>query len=483
METPSPFRTLFREPPVPARSARALSRYLPRVHLARIAERDGCPDGLVSVSHETAILFLDISGFTALTGRLAEQGARGAESLSKIIDAYFGRATEICLSVGGDLLAFAGDAAWIAWPADSGVPIELLVQRAAWAALAVQHAWRELPPIEGVSLHGRAGVSEGQLDYLEVGGSAGQWLALASGPAITDAATVNAQAAPGEVVITRPAWQLLDSIATGTAVNGAVRIDQVPPPPAAAAPSTPAGLDDDLLARYLPAPLGGAAGTDHDPPAEFRTVTIVFVPIGRPGDAGLSVARLHEAVGALQEVTDRYEGTVYQLLTDDKGTTLIAAFGLPPLAHEQDARRGVLAAGEMVARLEALGIGGSAGVTTGPAFCGVYGSTARRQYAVVGEVINRAARLAATGETLCDAATRRAAGDVALDLIAHPPIRLEGITDPVEVWRIGQSSETPSPRPGAEYGSADRARARNDRTRCGAGTRGDRTRRRGAGRG
>ena len=45
-----------------------------------------------------------------------------------------------------------------------------------------------------------------------------------------------------------------------------------------------------------------------------------------------------------QTAVYQFEGSVNKFLMDDKGSTLIAVFGLPPLSHEDDATRGVLAA-------------------------------------------------------------------------------------------------------------------------------------------
>jgi len=36
-----------------------------------------------------------------------------------------------------------------------------------------------------------------------------------------------------------------------------------------------------------------------------------------------------------------YEGSVNKLLMDDKGSTLIVVFGLPPASHQNDAVRGI----------------------------------------------------------------------------------------------------------------------------------------------
>ena len=39
----------------------------------------------------------------------------------------------------------------------------------------------------------------------------------------------------------------------------------------------------------------------------------------------------------------RYQGSVNKFLVDDKGTTMLLCFGLPPVVHEDDAARAVLA--------------------------------------------------------------------------------------------------------------------------------------------
>jgi len=50
------------------------------------------------------------------------------------------------------------------------------------------------------------------------------------------------------------------------------------------------------------------------------------------------------------------EGSLNKLSVDEKGTMLVAAMGLPPLAHRDDARRGVQAAMAIRKRLESIGV-------------------------------------------------------------------------------------------------------------------------------
>jgi len=49
-----------------------------------------------------------------------------------------------------------------------------------------------------------------------------------------------------------------------------------------------------------------------------------------------------DAFMTVQDSVYMYEGTINKFLVDDKGSTLIAVFGLPPLAHENDASRGMI---------------------------------------------------------------------------------------------------------------------------------------------
>ena len=94
-------------------------------------------------------------------------------------------------------------------------------------------------------------------------------------------------------------------------------------------------------------------------------------------------------------------------------------WGCPPNAHFDDPIRAVRAATELYAalndvvramppkRAEPI----SMGVTTGWAFAGNIGSASRAEYAIMGDVVNMAARIMAHvykngGGVACDAATR-----------------------------------------------------------------------------
>ena len=64
-------------------------------------------------THECALLFVDISGFTELSTKL------DPEKLSTVINAYFELIVNLVTSHGGDVLKFAGDAIFAEWQASS----------------------------------------------------------------------------------------------------------------------------------------------------------------------------------------------------------------------------------------------------------------------------------------------------------------------------------------------------------------------------
>ena len=68
-----------------------------------------------------ALLFADISGFTALTERLAQRGPAGVEELSRLLNTSFGQILDTIETHGGDVVKFAGDALLAIWPIEDRV--------------------------------------------------------------------------------------------------------------------------------------------------------------------------------------------------------------------------------------------------------------------------------------------------------------------------------------------------------------------------
>src|SRR4029453_11616910 len=89
---------------------------------------------------------------------------------------------------------------------------------------------------------------------------------------------------------------------------------------------------------------------------ELRRVTPLFLNLldADPARADL-LEVVQPAIAALQPILRLHEGSLKQVVVEEKGLTLIAVFGLPPLAHEDDAARAAKAALKAQAALRDLG--------------------------------------------------------------------------------------------------------------------------------
>lgn len=229
--------------------------------------------------------------------------------------------------------------------------------------------------------------------------------------------------------------------------------------------------------------------------SEHRKLVSVFLKVLGLGARNCEVDNLmlcHAAVAVVQEKVQRHGGTLTRVITDDKGTRFLIAFGLPGRAHEDDEARAVLAALEISATLPRITLTGgpassplgrgqrvsctlagsldstrtstttladsadsgdgsairhrrlgcATGITTGKVFCCEAGSHFRREYTLNGARVNVAARLMQAASKqgrsiLVDSATFYgcAATGGACDFAELPAIVVKGKDEPVEIWQ------------------------------------------------
>ncbi len=433
----------------PPELVETLASYVPAIVVQRFAAN---PTPLTTPEEKrfpAAVLFADISGFTGLAERLARRGPAGAEELTHILNAYFGQLIDLVLALGGDVIKFAGDAALAIWPATEE-DLATAVRRAAQCSLALQMILHNYKAAEQVQLSMRISIGAGHIVAASFGGLMGRWEFLIAGEPLIQIGVANQQAQPGEVVLSPEAYKLVRNQCTGTplalpsrAGGGGLRLQTVLDP-LPFRPPTPRTLTPDIapaLRGYIPVAILSRLDAGQTAwLAEIRRVTVLFVNLPAVPTA-IELGQI--IMQSLQAILYRYQGSIRQFIVDDKGATLIAVLGLPPLAHEDDAIRGVQAAMEMSAELRRLGLRGAIGVTTGRVYCGAVGNERRREYAVIGDIVNLSARLmqaASRGSEkehlliLCDEATHQAAR-ARIEFEALPPLTVKGRTEPVAVYR------------------------------------------------
>ncbi len=419
------------------RMTEALSSYVPRL----LSHRLSAGPIRAPETHRTpaTLLLTDIKDFTAFVEEFTDHGRAGLEELSRAVNAYFGQVVDLVYAHGGDVLSIAGDAFLCSWPAADPADLPEATLRAVQCGRAIQAEVGSLT-VKGRPFATRIGIGAGELITAFVGGVNGRWEMVTAGSALRQVLPAEKQAPAGEVVLSLRAWSLVEDRCRSEALAGGLfRLQAIekPIPPVETPPRPGLGGSDSLLEPFIAASVPEELlGPGIDWAAEVRPVTVMLTELPDPGDVDPeSLERTHRAVRTLQEVVQRFEGAE-RLLVDDKGITVLAAFGLPPMAHENDAERAVHAAEVLRDALARHGMRRGVGLASGRAFCGVFGSSLRREYTLCGDCINLAARLlqAAHGDVLCDQATTQTVRH-RIEFETLPPIVVKGREQTVPVFR------------------------------------------------
>ncbi|KAF9957219.1 hypothetical protein BGZ72_002052 [Mortierella alpina] len=185
---------------------------------------------------------------------------------------------------------------------------------------------------------------------------------------------------------------------------------------------------------------------DNRYPAQFRNVTILFVSLGDVKawtPEGLDICQ--RAIYQIHRTTSEYEGFIQQFAVDDKGATILCAFGLPyPRSHEREAVFAAKSAWVIRRRLLAQQIHGfKISLATGVIFTSMIGNEYRQDPAIVGDTIVVAVRILkfdyATESVVCDDATKEACtsdhdGLCEFELMGDEFVK--GKMQPLRIWRL-----------------------------------------------
>ncbi|MGB8361860.1 MAG: adenylate/guanylate cyclase domain-containing protein, partial [Acidimicrobiia bacterium] len=312
----------------------SLQPYVPRV----ASEWDEVALGRPWRSVEGTLVFVDISGFTALSERLAQKGRIGAEELTSVLNRVFGEMLDVVYQRGGALLKFGGDALLLLFSTDDHV------MQACAATVEMRSALRtasRLPTSVGrIDLKMSSGIHTGAIDFFLVGESHREL--IVSGPAASATTEMEATAEAGEIVVTTDVKDALpDEFVGEPKGNGWLirkrKIDYPacglilrPPGDTALTTMVSVGLRDHL----------GAVAQD----SEHRIATIAFMSfkgidvIIREQGPEEAARRLEALVVAAQAAADREGLTFLASDIDADGGKIILAAGVPSSRHDDEGR-------------------------------------------------------------------------------------------------------------------------------------------------
>ncbi len=451
-----------------AQTAATVASFLPGRVKNRIIQYEGNPPLPSGRWIEGAFMFADISGFTALSEKLASFGKVGAEEITRIINSFMDVMLVLVRHYDGDVIKFGGDALFIFFDGDGSA------DRALLCAKDMMTAIEKMTVLEtdygtfnfGMSLglsYGRAFEAFlGNTDRIEY---------LITGNAVNELAMAEGAADKGEICGTKMLYQALtDNIVAER--KGDFFLFSMAGGCGERAGEIAGGEKEDILlvlssAPYLPTGVMDKIYTNpwqDKMEGEHRLATVMFCNFLGYGDLlaledeKTITLGMQEYFSGQLEVIRKYDGNVNKLDIYDHGEKLMILFGVPA-AHENDPERGLLCGLDMQKAISEIDIEGVAfkqkiGVNTGFLFSGNVGSSVRREYSVMGDAVNLSARLmgaADYGRVLTDERTAFKAKSTVIT-VAKEPIKVKGKEKPINISEVRGRKEKAERRVHSVYG-------------------------------
>jgi class 3 adenylate cyclase/tetratricopeptide (TPR) repeat protein len=390
--------------------------------------------GQVHQSIAGTLVFADVSGFTALSERLARKGKVGAEEMTDVISYLFADLLGVAALRGGEMLKYGGDAMLLFFRGDEHA------LRASAAALEMQRRLRSIGRVNtgdgSVKLRMSVGVHSSEFDFFVVGKHHREL--VVTGPATTTCAAMETAADATEIVLSPATAELVGDRYLGDAKGPGQLLRLLP----RARRLAPVARDSDPNAGAFLSPLVrdhlAAGGTD----SEHRVSTVAFIQMmgldaymrdGRTSDAARD---LNATLGVIEDALEEFG--VAMLGTDlvADGVKVLAVSGAP-IAHEDHEERMLRAARQIVETPTPLAV--RIGIQRGHAFFGAVGPLFRRTYTVMGDVVNTAARVmgrADAGEVLCLRPVLDESRSF-FDASEREPFAAKGKSEPLHPWGVG----------------------------------------------
>jgi class 3 adenylate cyclase/tetratricopeptide (TPR) repeat protein len=424
--------TTRRRPRPQDRSAELLKPFVPRLLIDWLRETPLAPYREV----EGSLAFVDISGFTTLTERLALKGKVGAEELDDILNAIFEGLLSVASDDGASLIKWGGDAVLLLFDGNGHAA------RACRAAWGMQRTIRRIGRLRtsagAVRLRMSVGIHSGTFHFF-LAGDLHRELVIA-GPAATITARMESIAEAGEVAISPATAALLDPEVVGEPKAEAFLLAAEPDGEPGWVRPEPDAAGVDLAACL---PIGIREYLLHgSPEPEHRYISVAFIEFSGTdailagSGPGAVADAVDECISNVQLAAHRYGVTFFLTDINENGGKILLVAGAPTSIGSSEER--------MLRTVRTIMDGGGIvplriGVNGGYVFAAGFGPPYRRTYSVKGDAVNLAARLmgaAGRGQILAtDAVLSRSATTFETEQLE--PFHVKGKSEPVQALSVG----------------------------------------------
>lgn len=448
-------------------------------------------------------MMADVSGFTALSERYHNTGQGGAYRLTVTLNTYLGSLIELIYCNGGDIIKFAGDAFLALWKNDKRSYLCHTIHTVIACSLIIQQLYSSYETDVKINLKVKLAISAGNLTFAPIGTDTDKNFILTGLP-VFEAKDAESVCSSGEVMLSPSAWghcysRNYDHILHD---DGHVTIKSILYDPRESNVSKPftglgtimrqikkqyiaiENLPNEIWDEHITTDIiktlknneslnvretilesieknkGGnirkfmiqpvVQQIDAHQPLEYLTemryVTIMFITLKARKLKLNSVTHLITVVNKAYEITCeiiyKCMGCVNKIILFDKDIMILVIFGLRGFKHESEAQAALKSAYNIKKYLSILDgvLEVSIGVTTGEVYCGVVGHPLRREFTVIGAIVNKAARLMCyfKNKITCDEATYIKSKLSANNFTLQPNIQLKGIQNTGKIYEYNE---------------------------------------------
>lgn len=356
------------------------------------------------------VLFLDIAGFTKITETASKQGRYGVELVTGIINRHYRATNRIISASGGEIFKFGGDSCLIIFP-DLG-PDGLHTLRGVADSITKQSAVfdKQFRALYGVSFALHGGCCAGKICVNILGDPAHHLDYYVDGAAISRAYDL----AEGQL---------------------GIKLEESCFEPQAHFPEQQAAASVRSRFSFLPAPVkaklsGGRLA------AELRNATVVFINLSSSLGEQILFDEYDRWFRQVQRFVYRYEGVVNKIDFTEKGYLMLLVFGVP-VVHQDDIERAFLCA-TRITQIPSEHLKIRIGINYSNIYVGTIGSPARREYGIIGNAVNIAARLMSSAEPgqICISKEIIPKVQLKFELAFVAQTRVKGISEAIEVHKL-----------------------------------------------
>ncbi|XP_031792694.1 adenylate cyclase type 10 isoform X2 [Sarcophilus harrisii] len=429
---------IIRKASLPDRTIVRIAAHLPDL----IVYGDFTPERPSTEYFDGILMFVDISGFTAMTEKFstAMYMDRGAEQLVDILNRHISVIVEKVLIFGGDILKFAGDALLALWKVERK-QLKNFITVVVKCSLEIHGIFENQESEEGLDIRVKIGLSAGHIKKLVFGDEKSYFLVI--GQAVEDVRFAQSMAQMNDIILSPNCWQLCD--------RSIIEIERIPDQRAVKVNflklSPTYNFDEFFMncmtyMKYYPSGdhknilrLASNLESNSDLElslqkyimrsilkqiddkqlkgylSELRPVTIVFVNLQFKGketadDIGQAI---QDSSVYIDSVLKTFKGQINKVFMFDKGCSFLCVFGFPgekapdEITHALESAVIIFDYCSQIFKIKIVSIG----VASGIVFCGIVGHSVRHEYTVIGQKVNIAARMMMyyPGIVTCDSVT------------------------------------------------------------------------------